>query len=66
MSLPVPSGYSAQLLLSLWLGFLFVVVLGYWLVRWGRTLKRKVQAKAPVYERNKPRKRASDRRKRRG
>lgn len=43
MSLPVPSAYSAQLLLTLWLGFLFVVILGYGLVRWWEAHKKKSQ-----------------------
>lgn len=48
MSLPVPSAYSAQLLLTLWLGFLFVVILGYGLVRWWEVHKKKSRPNPPV------------------
>lgn len=56
MSLPVPSAYSAQMLLMLWLGFLFVVVVGYGLVRWWHARTNK-QARPPVHSREKARRR---------
>ena len=63
MSLPVPSAYSAQLLLTLWLGFLLVVILGYVLVRWWHTRKKKAQPRPPaVHDRTKAKKRAGQRR----
>lgn len=45
MSLPVPSPYGAQLLLTLWLGFLLVAVLGYGLLRWWHLRKGKAPPK---------------------
>lgn len=64
MSLPVPSAYSAQLLLTLWLGFLLVVVLGYGLVRWWQTRGRKPQPIRPIYNRTKAKKRGGKGRRR--
>lgn len=64
MSLPVPSAYSAQILLTLWLGFLLVAVLGYVLVRWWHTRKRKAQPRPPVHGRTKTEKRPGQHRRR--
>jgi len=61
-SLPVPSAYSVQLVLSLWLGILLVVVLGYGLVRLWHMRKGKPQPTAPVYHRKKPKHRGGRRR----
>lgn len=47
MSLPVPSAYSAQILLTLWVGFLLVAAAGYGLLRWWHN-RRRGNMKLPV------------------
>lgn len=60
MSLPVPSAYSAQILLTLWLALLLVAAVGYGLARWWHARTRR-HAKAQVKHRaraDRPAKRA--------
>lgn len=61
MSLPVPSAYGAQRLLTLWLGFLVVVILGYGLVRWWEANKKKSQGNPPRQKGPRTKKRARQR-----